>query len=138
VRAVRTPAPTVTLEEYDRQVARGMSEAVWQNHVITLLLWCGFPRDTIYHTRNSIGSQKGFPDLVAIRHRAGVSTLVLVELKRQNGKLKKEQEVWLAALRSIAAVVNGMCSTVRVVVDVWRPADRGRILELLRNETWKE
>jgi len=132
---VRTPALTLTLEEYDRQVARSMSEKVWQAQVLSLLTWCGFDAALTYHTHDSRHSQAGFPDLVAYRYRAGVHTLCLVELKRQQGRVSPAQETWLAAFRAIAAVVNGMTQTVRVITGVWRPSDRGRILELLRNET---
>ena len=92
MRAAHTPALTVTLAEYDRQVARGMSENVWQTHVLALLRWCGFEPTLTYHTLNSRGSQAGFPDLVAYRYRAGVHTLVLVELKRQTGRTTPAQE----------------------------------------------
>ena len=71
-----------------------------------------------YHTRDSRGSRKGFPDLVLVGSR-----VLYRELKTQVGKLTAEQERWGARLRRAGASW-----------DVWRPDDlqSGRILRELR------
>jgi hypothetical protein len=50
-------------------------------------------RWSTYHTRDSRGSDAGFPDLTLVRDR-----IVFVELKRQGERPKPSQIVWLDAL----------------------------------------
>jgi len=68
------------------------------------------------------GDGAGFPDLVLVR--AGVA--VFAELKSARGRLTDTQQVWLDALRIVAA-----CSDSAVHVHVWRPADWPDIEEVL-------
>lgn len=44
----------------------------------------------VYHTRNSIGSDPGFPDLVLIK----AGRMITAELKTQKGRLSEEQKKW--------------------------------------------
>jgi hypothetical protein len=61
-----------------------------------------------YHTLNSRGSEKGFPDRIFLRqHR-----MIVAELKTNKGKLTPAQKKWINAFRMIAGVE----------VFVWRPA----------------
>lgn len=71
-----------------------------------------------YHTRDSRGSQPGFPDLVLAHRKHGV---VFAELKREGGRLSRDQEFWLDTLRA-----SGQHAY------VWRPADLSEIESVLR------
>ena len=81
-----------------------MLEREWQAIVVDAATRLGW---RYYHTVNAKRSRPGFPDLVLVRER-----VVFAELKRQDGKLKPEQEQWLEALRHAGAEVH-----------VWRPSD---------------
>jgi hypothetical protein len=68
----------------------------------------------VYHTHNSRRSEKGFPDVVAVRG----GQLAFIELKSASGRIRPEQKVWLAVLRKLADYAPGVIFTY-----VWRPAD---------------
>jgi hypothetical protein len=70
-----------------------------------------------YHTRLSKGSDRGWPDLAAVRD----TRLILAELKRDDGVLSKEQREWLEALERVRTVE----------VYEWRPRDLERIARVL-------
>jgi hypothetical protein len=73
----------------------------------------------VYHTRDSRGSDCGFPDLCLVRP----GRLIFAELKSAQGKLTREQHLWLDMLRR---------SVPGVSAHVWRPADWSTIQEVLR------
>lgn len=50
----------------------------------------------VYHTRDSRGSQRGYPDLTMCRP----PRLVIAELKKESGRMKPEQKVWRAVLEA--------------------------------------
>lgn len=53
----------------------------------------------VYHPLNSIGSQKGYPDLTMCRVRGENLRVIFAELKRsRKEKLKPAQVVWRDAL----------------------------------------
>ena len=81
-----------------------MTEAQLQTVVVGLARMLRF---LVYHTRDSRGSDKGFPDLVMVRERT-----IYVELKSEKGKLTPEQREWIAALKAAGEEVY-----------VWRPAE---------------
>lgn len=102
-----TDPRTVTTAEYHDMVAGTMTEAQLQTGIIRLAKALGW---TVYHTRDSRGSQKGFPDLVLFHE---VQKRILYrELKTKVGKLTAEQRTWLLGLRASGGDV-----------DVWRPID---------------
>ena len=84
-----------------------------KNEMTLAELWAGrnegeFQRDVLrtaaaqgwgpnYHTRLSIGSQRGFPDLVLVRARD--RRLVFMELKGPKTLVQPEQQAWIDALR---------------------------------------
>ena len=70
-----------------------LSEKDLQRQVFDLLALTGFGR--VYHTFDSRRSAKGFPDIFALRERA-----IMLELKREKGKLTPAQKQWLADLAS--------------------------------------
>jgi len=61
-----------------------------------------------YHTRNSRGSNAGWPDLVMLR----APEAIFVELKREDGRVTPEQSEVLGKLRACGLEVH-----------VWRPSD---------------
>ena len=70
-----------------------------------------------YHTRDSRGSEEGFPDLVLVNPER----VIFAELKAPSGKLTERQAVWLEMLRH----------TGRVEVYLWRPGDWSTIVTCL-------
>tara|TARA_R110002110_G_scaffold148645_2_gene339757 strand:+ start:939 stop:1304 length:366 start_codon:yes stop_codon:yes gene_type:complete len=53
-------------------------------------------------------TDKGYPDLTLVRG----DKLLYVEVKKESGKVSRDQELWLAALRACG-----------VRAEVWRPSD---------------
>ena len=91
-------------EEPDK-LALGCLESELQSKVKKLartLQW------RVYHTNDSRRSEAGFPDLVMVRH----GKIIFAELKKQDGKLSIDQELWLQAL-----------SRCEVKVWIWKPSD---------------
>jgi len=87
-----------------------------QQTVLELCRWRGL---LAYHTRDSRGSDPGFPDLVVTGSRG----VLFRELKSDTGKLSKAQGVWRDGLVEAGADWG-----------VWTPADweSGRIVTELR------
>jgi hypothetical protein len=71
-----------------------------------------------YHTLHSQGSEPGWVDLVLLRG----STLKLVELKSQTGRVTPAQRQWL----------DGLAQVETVQVHLWRPGDLAEVLAVLR------
>lgn len=90
-----------------------LSEAAWQKLVRR---WARDMGWIVYHTRYSIGADRGFPDLVLLRP----PRLMFVELKSNKGKLRPEQEEWLDNLRACG-----------IEAYVWRPKDETIALAVL-------
>lgn len=108
----------VSAAEYRDAVAREMSEAALQARVLELAAALGW---RWYHTRDSRRSPAGFPDLVMVHRRRRL--VLFVELKRERGRVTKEQTEWLGDLR--AADAHAV---------IWRPVDwlNGHIEQVLR------
>jgi hypothetical protein len=92
-----------------------ISEKVWMEQITRVMRLYGW---RFYHTYDSRRSVPGFPDLIAVRP----PRLIVVEAKRQSGRVRPEQAAWLQAL--------GVVETVESYL--WRPADRDAVLEILR------
>jgi hypothetical protein len=93
-----------------------MTEAVFESRFVelfTLTGWVG------YHTRDSRGSNAGFPDWCLAR----APRLLLVELKTNRGRLTPEQRVWGTLLAACPGVEYR----------VWRPRDWPTILATLND-----
>jgi hypothetical protein len=71
-----------------------------------------------FHPHDSRRSEPGWPDLALVRP----PRLVFAELKRERGRVSRDQQAWLDALAAVT----------QVDVYVWRPSDAARILEALR------
>lgn len=54
----------------------------------------------VYHTRDSRGSQPGFPDLVLVRG----PTALFLEVKSAKGVESPDQQAWIAALKQVRFV----------------------------------
>jgi len=85
-------------------MAAAMSEASLQNAVMGLADVLGLR--AFHSTDSRRDTAAGFPDLVIVGSR-----VLFVELKRQDGRLRPEQRVWLEAL----AAAEGVTAV------VWRP-----------------
>lgn len=98
-----------------------MTEADLQRKIIDLAKLGGWlvhhvrPARTAHGWRTPIEGHAGFPDLVLAHHRHG---LILAELKADKGRLRGDQEDWIARL---TAATIGARDRVRVVV--WHPND---------------
>ena len=91
------------------------SEAVFQARVLKLAENASW---LCYHTQDSRRSRPGFPDVVLVRD----GRVIFAELKREGGKLRPEQAVWVDAL--------SQCEGVSVYV--WMPSDISDIERILR------
>jgi hypothetical protein len=67
-----------------------------------------------YHTVDSRGSKRGFPDWVLV-HRED-RRIIFAELKTETGKPTEQQEEWLEALERVRGLE----------VHLWRPSDWAR------------
>jgi hypothetical protein len=90
-----------------------MTEAELQRYVLEAAVLAGW---LAYHTHDSRRSQPGFPDLVLVRR----PRMIYAELKSDRGRLRAEQNIWLAELRAVAAEVNSLGRRLMQVV-VWTP-----------------
>jgi hypothetical protein len=90
----------------EEKIRREFSEAKLTDAFIEIAELAGF---LMYHTHDSRRSQAGFPDWTLIRN----GRLVFVELKKELGKTKPEQELWLEELNK--------CTGVEAYL--WRPSD---------------
>jgi hypothetical protein len=102
-----------------------LTEAQFQEQVLHIAELYGW---LAYHTRDSRGSQPGFPDLVLLRS----PELIFAELKSATGRARPDQVKWLAHLTDLAtetesvlcaAAAAGANSSLAIETAVWRPAD---------------
>ena len=103
-----------TLTEYGQEVARTMPEEELLAHILKVARAAGW---YAYHTRDSRGSQEGWPDVVLCKDQR----LIIAELKSARGTVTPAQARWLEALRQ----------TGKVETYVWRPQDLPAILDTL-------
>ena len=110
------------------------TEAAFQKAILkaaTLLGWSS------YHTRFSVGSKTGFPDLVLWHPRFG---FFFAELKREGGKLTSSQAEHLESLSAAARAINVLAEDLypdhpaRVVVGCYRPSDWETVERVLKGE----
>ena len=71
-----------------------------------------------FHDADARLNRAGLPDIIAVR----APRLVFMELKREEGRLRPEQEEWLAEL--------GRCTSVEAFL--WRPDQFDEAREVLR------
>lgn len=90
----------------------GPSEAQLLAAVRRLARYRGF---MTYHTRDSRGSEAGFPDLVMVSARQ--RRLLFVELKTATGKTSTAQDAWIADLTAAGAETY-----------LWRPTDLQHVI----------
>lgn len=110
------------LTEAQRVMALLMSEKQLQENVIELAKRLGL---LVYHPYDSRKSEPGFPDLTIV----GKRRVLFIELKRQSGKLTKEQQLWREAIERTSERGRHDYYT-------WRPADwtSGVIEDVLTRE----
>lgn len=88
----------MNVDEYNAQVAAGMSEAKLQQLVVGMAQAFGWRHIMhIHDSRRSLGS--GFPDLCMVRGER----VVFMELKTMKGRLSELQQSWRDALEGSAA-----------------------------------
>lgn len=111
-----------------------MREDAWQGTVVDAAKVQGW---LVYHTQDSRGSSKGFPDLVLVR----APRILFVELKNETRKLEPEQVDWLAALSVVALAAREQAEAILtegvpvkplVEAHLWRPDDWDRVQAILR------
>ena len=91
-----------------------MTEKAFQAAVVQAATFAGWK---VYHTFDSRRSPAGFPDLVLVRP----PDVLFVELKTDTGRVRLDQEQWLAALKACTAVE----------AHVWRPRQMDEVLARL-------
>lgn len=101
--------------EQHLRLGLGQTEAQWQAKVVEYARLRGW---TDFHHRVSKGTRHGWPDLALIRP----PRLVLVELKRQDGRVTVPQQRVLAQL--------DQCDGVEVFT--WRPSNWPEVEQVLR------
>lgn len=103
------------LGDAGRRKLLAMSETDYYEQVRHLAQLFGW---LIYHTYDSRRSYAGFPDTVLVRP----PRIVYAELKREDGRVTKEQWAWFDALKASGAEVY-----------IWRPSDlETGVIETLR------
>lgn len=123
VRRAALPPSSYTEREWDRQV----------RELAMLYGW-----DYVYHTTRSKMSPWGWPDLVLVRRRD--SRIVFAELKTSSGVATPDQIGVLELLLDVAgggytASRNGSTPDgghARIDVELWRPGDIDRVMEVLK------
>ena len=93
------------------------TEAQFQRHVLSTAK--GFGWDLEYHTRISVGSNAGFPDLVLVRERD--RRVVWMELKGPKTAIRAAQVAWVESLVACGQEAY-----------IFRPCDEERVQEVLR------
>ena len=96
----------VNPDYFKNQVAKDVSERELQEWVVDRLHMAGF--DLVYHTKLALGSDAGFPDLVAAKRGAPV---LFIECKSEKGqltpgRLDKRNNLWLNGQDEWAAVLG--------------------------------
>jgi len=104
-RVRRNPLAQMTEEELQQAVER----------IAYVFGWSKF------HTRDSRGSEKGFPDLLMIRVKGDKKQLLVAELKKEGIEATPEQQVWLNLFAQVGA------ESFR-----WWPSDLPMIVKILR------
>lgn len=114
----------ISLAELELLEAERWSEAVFTQKVRTEAIAAGW---LFYHTADSRGSDRGFPDCVMVRGER----IVFAELKVPGGRIEREQEAWLAQLREAAQPSKNPYAVNIPEVYTWWPKDWPEIKELL-------
>lgn len=113
-------------EDYRALVAKQTTEAQFQRALVATARDYGYA--LVYHTKFSLGSDPGFPDLILVREeRDGTARCVVVECKRVGKHPTARQQEWLDALGKVAGV-EAFC---------WRPDDWDTIHAVL-SRGWME
>ncbi len=127
--AGRMTAAITPAADLNKALAKAMKESELQAHVNKALHQFGW-RFTHFRTAitskgayvTALAGDKGFPDVIAIRG----SRLLFAELKREQGKLEPEQEVWADAIRGCMVDVIVDLHTLRrdgPEYHLWRPSN---------------
>lgn len=90
-----------------------MSEDDFQ---IRILGYCKLLGLLVFHDYDSRRNESGFPDLVIVGKR-----VLFVELKKEDGRVKPKQQVWLNRLEAAGAHAQ-----------VWRPSDWDTVKAILQ------
>ena len=84
--------------------------------------WMRFHDHDARRDNESAGVDRGFPDSVLVHPDQG--RLLFAELKTERGRLSKDQERWLEALRRVRSIE----------VYSWKPRDWDRVLRVLQGQ----
>ena len=123
---------TITTDDYAALVRNQWTEAEFTTAVIELAQANGW---LAYHQRparlkngswrTAVQGDKGFPDVILVRHGGYVGNVILVaELKTGRNKATPEQSAWIDAFAGAEALAY-----------VWRPSDWPEIERVLTKPT---
>lgn len=102
------------------------TEAAFQKRVTDLATLCGWEW---YHTRLSLRSKKGFPDLILWNNRPRIwEKFGYVELKRD------DRDPTVPQCSMLLRLLDASLFARHTFVDVWKPKDWPDIEEILRGE----
>lgn len=120
---------TKEIEKSRRLLLEAISERDFQRQVNNLLERYGYEW---YHVHDSRRDRAGFLDSFAAGPRnAKAPVIVIAELKRQSGRVRPQQQVWLTLLTQISGIVNKAARREVLIVRLWRPSDLPEIERLL-------
>jgi hypothetical protein len=108
----------ITPAEYHTLIYRHMSEKEWQQQVIDTAHTLGY---TCYHNPDSRRSTAGYPDLALLRKPPYPPRYVLLELKKETGRVSKAQTQWIEGLKAAG-----------IEVYVLRPHQYDELVEILK------
>ena len=99
-----------------------LKEKDFQQQVIQVARLTGW---LVFHDYDSRRNARGLPDTILTRpgREGSPGRLLFCELKSQRGKLRPEQEEWLATLATVLGVE----------VYVWRPSNFDTIVDILQS-----
>lgn len=98
---------------------QSLTEAAFQRQIQDFAAFCGF--NLIYHTRYSLGSPSGYPDLTLVSESK--QRVLFIEVKGPKGVVSPAQRVWIDGLRNAGQEAY-----------VFKPQDWPQVERVLRSQ----
>jgi hypothetical protein len=93
------------------------SETEWRSYVMEAARFAGW---SVFYWPDSRRTTPGWPDIALLR----VPDFLLVELKTNNGKLTRQQQLTISELQASG-----------IHVEVWRPVDEAHVMRYLKRNS---